>query len=83
MMTPSCRHIYNYAKRESVKESFVPVLIKADDEILWGSLSQSSHLCMCLSGFMGYANLASREWLPNLNCMTWANLVSQDDMDTT
>lgn len=38
---------------------------------------------MCLSGFMGYANLESREWLPNLNCMTWANLVSQDDMDTT
>ena len=27
---------YNYAKRESVKEGFVPVLIKADDEILVG-----------------------------------------------
>ena len=28
---------YNYAKRESVKEGFVPVLIKADDEILWNA----------------------------------------------
>ena len=25
---------YNYAKRESLKEGFVPVLIKADDETL-------------------------------------------------
>ena len=29
---------YSYAKRESVKEGFVPVLIKADDETLWECL---------------------------------------------
>ena len=33
---------YNYAKRESVKEGFVPVLIKADDEILWECLIMNS-----------------------------------------
>ena len=33
---------YNYAKRESVKEGFVPVLIKADDEILWECLILNS-----------------------------------------
>ena len=33
---------YNYAKRESVKEGFVPVLIKADDEILWKCLIMNS-----------------------------------------
>ena len=33
---------YNYAKRESVKEGFVPVLIKADDEILWDCLIMNS-----------------------------------------
>ena len=33
---------YNYAKRESVKEGFVPVLIKADDEILVGMLIMNS-----------------------------------------
>lgn len=31
-----------YAKRESVKEGFVPVLIKADDEILWECLIMNS-----------------------------------------
>ena len=41
MMTPSCRH--NYAKQgESIKEGFVPVLIKADDEILWECLIMNS-----------------------------------------
>ena len=35
-------HYYNYAKRESVKEGFVPVLIKADDEILWECLIMNS-----------------------------------------
>lgn len=34
---------YNYAKRESVKEGFVPVLIKADDEILWECLIMNSN----------------------------------------
>ena len=33
---------YNYAKMESVKEGFVPVLIKADDEILWECLIMNS-----------------------------------------
>ena len=33
---------YNYAKRESVKEGFVPVLIKADDETLWECLIMNS-----------------------------------------
>ena len=33
---------YNYSKRESVKEGFVPVLIKADDEILWECLIMNS-----------------------------------------
>ena len=33
---------YSYAKRESVKEGFVPVLIKADDEILWECLIMNS-----------------------------------------
>ena len=33
---------YNYAKRESVKEGFVPVLIKANDEILWECLIMNS-----------------------------------------
>ena len=33
---------YNYAKRESIKEGFVPVLIKADDEILWECLIMNS-----------------------------------------
>ena len=33
---------YNYAKRESVKEGFVPVLMKADDEILWECLIMNS-----------------------------------------
>ena len=33
---------YNYAKRESAKEGFVPVLIKADDEILWECLIMNS-----------------------------------------
>ena len=33
---------YNYAKRESVKKGFVPVLIKADDEILWECLVMNS-----------------------------------------
>lgn len=33
---------YNYANRESVKEGFVPVLIKADDEILWECLIMNS-----------------------------------------
>ena len=33
---------YNYAKRESVKEGFMPVLIKADDEILWECLIMNS-----------------------------------------
>ena len=33
---------YNYAKRESVKEGFVPVLIKADAEILWECLIMNS-----------------------------------------
>ena len=31
-----------YAKRESVQEGFVPVLIKADDEILWECLIMNS-----------------------------------------
>lgn len=35
-------YAYNYAKRESVKEGFVPVLIKADDEILWECLIMNS-----------------------------------------
>ena len=34
---------YNYAKRESVKEGFAPVLIKADDEILWECLIMNSN----------------------------------------
>ena len=33
---------YSYAKRESVKEGFVPVLIKADDETLWECLILNS-----------------------------------------
>ena len=33
---------YSYAKRESVKEGFVPVLIKADDETLWECLIMNS-----------------------------------------
>ena len=33
---------YSYAKRESVKEGFVPVLIKADDETLWQCLILNS-----------------------------------------
>ena len=33
---------YNYAKRESFKEGFLPVLIKADDEILWECLIMNS-----------------------------------------
>lgn len=33
---------YSYAKRESVKEGFVPVLIKADDEPLWECLIMNS-----------------------------------------
>ena len=33
---------YNYAKRESIKEGFVPVLIKADDKILWECLIMNS-----------------------------------------
>ena len=33
---------YSYARRESVKEGFVPVLIKADDEILWECLIMNS-----------------------------------------
>ena len=33
---------YNYAKRESVKEGFVPVLLRADDEILWECLIMNS-----------------------------------------
>ena len=33
---------YGYAKRESVKEGFVPVLIKADDETLWECLIMNS-----------------------------------------
>ena len=33
---------YNYAKRESIKEGFVPVLIKADDETLWECLILNS-----------------------------------------
>ncbi len=33
---------YNYAKRDSVQEGFVPVLIKADDEILWECLIMNS-----------------------------------------
>ena len=33
---------YNHAKRESVKEGFVPVLDKADDEILWECLIMNS-----------------------------------------
>ena len=37
----SCRHI-TMPKRESVKEGFVPVLIKADDEILWECLIMNS-----------------------------------------
>ena len=33
---------YSYAKRESVKEGFVPVLIRADDETLWECLILNS-----------------------------------------
>ena len=33
---------YNYAKRDGVKEDFVPVLIKADDETLWECLILNS-----------------------------------------
>ena len=33
---------YSYAKRESVKEGFVPVFIKADDETLWECLIMNS-----------------------------------------
>ena len=33
---------YSYAKRESVREGFVPVLIKADDETLWECLIMNS-----------------------------------------
>ncbi len=33
---------YSYAKRESVKEGFVPVLIKADNETLWECLIMNS-----------------------------------------
>ena len=33
---------YSYAKRESVREGFVPVLIKADDETLWECLILNS-----------------------------------------
>ena len=33
---------YSYARRESVKEGFVPVLIKADDEVLWECLIMNS-----------------------------------------
>ena len=33
---------YSYAKRESVKEGFVPVLVRADDETLWECLIMNS-----------------------------------------
>ena len=33
---------YNYAKRDSAQEGFVPVLIKADDETLWECLIMNS-----------------------------------------
>ena len=33
---------YSYAKRESIKEGFVPVLMRADDEILWECLIMNS-----------------------------------------
>ena len=33
---------YSYAKRDSAQEGFVPVLIKADDEILWECLIMNS-----------------------------------------
>ena len=33
---------YSYAKRDSVQEGYVPVLIKADDEILWECLLMNS-----------------------------------------
>ena len=33
---------YSYAKRDSVREGFVPVLIKADDEALWECLIMNS-----------------------------------------
>ena len=33
---------YSYAKRDSVKEGFVPVLIRADDETLWECLIMNS-----------------------------------------
>ena len=38
----STEECYSYAKRESVKEGFVPVLIKADDETLWECLIMNS-----------------------------------------
>ena len=33
---------YSYAKRDSAQEGFVPVLIKADDEVLWECLIMNS-----------------------------------------
>ena len=33
---------YSYAKRESIKEGFMPVLMRADDEILWECLIMNS-----------------------------------------
>ena len=37
-----CIRDSRYAKRESVKEGFVPILMKADDEILWECLMLNS-----------------------------------------
>ena len=38
----NCDSPYSYAKRDGVKEGFVPVLLRADDETLWECLILNS-----------------------------------------